>query len=131
MDEIFTEVSERLSALGYKDISNEETVLHYNIRKAEDILKNKTNQISVPNGLKTIWIDMAAGMFLQDLKQIGKLISTDFDFSSPVKSITEGDTSVTYALSESVSPAAEFEKMINYMINPSEEIIAKYRKLVW
>lgn len=131
MGEIFTEVSERLSALGFKDVQNEEAILRYNIRKAEDILKNKTNQIFVPDGLKTAWIDMATGMFLQDLKQTGKLMSSDFDFSAPVKSITEGDTSVTYALSESLSPAAEFEKMINHMINPSEDIIAKYRKLVW
>ena len=130
MDDIIADIKIRLDSLGYKVKTEDEAAIKFSIKKSEENLKGRINQRIIPEGLKNTWIDMAAGMFLFDYKKNGKL-ANEFDLSPAIKSITEGDTSVSYAISDSVNPANEFENMINSMIYPKEEILAKYRKLVW
>ena len=84
----------------------------------------------MPEGLFYVWVDMAAGMFLADKKQTGAL-ADQYDFESPAKSISEGDTSVTFAIADTGSFEDQFDAMLAKMIEPSAELIAAYRRLVW
>lgn len=73
---------------------------------------------------------MAAGMFLTDKKASGAL-SEVYDFDAPAKSISEGDTSVTFAIADTGSFEDQFDAMLAKMVNPDAELIAAFRRLVW
>ena len=123
-------VSARLAALGYTVTDADNAALDYNIRKAETYLKASTNQLEVPEGLFYVWADMAAGLFLTDKKAAGGLADT-YDFEAPAKSISEGDTSVTFALSDSGSFEQQFDAMLERMAHPDEELVTAFRRLAW
>ena len=128
--EILAAVTARLSALGYTVTETDSAALDYNIKKAETTLKVRTNQLEVPEGLFYVWADMAAGMFLTDKKASGAL-SEVYDFDAPAKSISEGDTSVTFAIADTGSFEDQFDAMLAKMVNPDAELIAAFRRLVW
>lgn len=128
--EILAAVTARLTALGYTVIEEDGTTLDYNIKKAEMTLKVQTNQLEVPEGLFYIWVDMAAGMFLTDKKASGTL-SEVYDFDAPAKSISEGDTSVTFAIADTGSFEDQFDAMLAKMVIPDAELIAAFRRLAW
>lgn len=123
-------VSMRLAALGYTPVESDAAMLQYNIAKAELTLKHDTNRPEVPEGLLYVWADMAAGMFLKDKKASGGLAGT-YDFSAPAKSISEGDTSVSFALADSGSFEQQFDTMLDEMIHPEDELVAAFRRLAW
>lgn len=128
--DIFATVFTRLTALGYTVAGADDVAIRYNIEKAELILKTKTNLHEIPTELFYIWVDMAAGMFLADKKAAGAL-SEQYDFSAPAKSISEGDTSVSFAIADTGSTEDQFDTMISKMIHPNEETILAYRRLQW
>lgn len=128
--DILATVTTRLTALGYTVMESDLAALDYYIKKAETAIRVKTNQLAVPEGLLYVWADMAAGMFLQDKKTTGAL-SCLYDFSAPAKSISEGDTSVTFAIADTGSFEDQFDAMLAKMISPDEELFIAFRRLVW
>lgn len=130
--DILAAVTARLSALNYTVIDADIDAIKYNIAKAEASLKAQTNQVDVPEGLFYVLVDMAAGMFLLDKKATGALgSSSDYNFAAPAKSISEGDTSVTFAIADTGSAEDQFDAMLDRMVHPSGELIAAYRRLAW
>ena len=101
-----------------------------NIHKAESKLKALTNQNKIPQGLESTWIDVAAGYFLTDKKASGALADI-YDFSAPAKQIAEGDTSVTFAIADTGSFEDQFDAMLARMITPEDDVIVRYRRLLW
>ena len=128
--DILAAVTARLEALGYKAVEADSAALQYNIAKAETYLKFSTNRLEVHEGLLYVWADMAAGLFLTDKKASGGLADT-YDFDAPAKSISEGDTSVTFALADSGSFEEQFDAMLDKMVHPDEELITAFSRLVW
>lgn len=78
-------------------------------------------------------VDMVAGSFLQDKLSAGGLEIEGLDFSTAVKSITEGDVSTTFAgASDGVSsPEGRFLATLDGMVHPSEKILGAFRRLRW
>lgn len=128
--DILATVITRLAALGYSVVDTDNAVLEYNISKAEAQLKAETNQREVPEGLFYVWVDMAAGLFLTDKKAAGALAEI-YDFDAPAKSISEGDTSVTFAIADTGSFEDQFDTMLAKMITPDPDLIIAHRRLVW
>lgn len=128
--DIPTSVITRINALGYTVTEADRYLVDYNISKAKARLRIYTNQPEVPDGLYHVWVDMAAGMFLRDKKTTGALSSL-YDFSAPAKSISEGDTSVTFAIADTGSFEDQFDTMLAKMIEPDEELYVAFRRLVW
>lgn len=128
--DILATVITRLAALGYTVTEGDLSALDDCIHKAENRIKAKTNRVEVPEGLFYVWADMVAGMFLQDKKMTGAL-SCMYDFSAPAKSITEGDTSVTFAIADAGSFKDQFDAALARMVNPDEEAYLAFRRLVW
>lgn len=120
-------VIRRLETLGYTGLTED---IDYAIERAEAMILIKTNQKEVPEGLFYVWADMAAGLFLKDLKLAGGLDDT-YDFSGPAKSISEGDTSITFARTDGDTFEAQFDDTLERMINPPAEVFVAYRRLVW
>ena len=110
---VYDDVVIRLAMLGYEVTDVDKPAVQYQISRAERYIKNNTNLPEVPEGLFGVWVDMAAGLFLYDCKAAGKL-GEGFDFSAPAKSISEGDTSVTFAGASdgAVTPEARFDALL-------------------
>ncbi len=128
--DIFATVIARLAALGYVVTNMDNASVRLNISKAEATLEAETNQLEVPEELFFVWADMAAGMFLTDKKAAGALYHL-YDFSAPAKSISEGDTSVTFAIADTGSFEDQFDAMLAKMVHPDEDLIIAHRRLVW
>lgn len=128
--DILAAVTARLASLGYTATEADSAALDYNIKRAETKLKVSTNRLEVPEGLFYVWADMAAGLFLTDKKASGGLAEV-FDFSAPAKSISEGDTSVTFAIADTGSFEDQFDAMLAKMVSPDEDLILAFRRLVW
>ncbi len=126
--DILDKVTGRLESLGYIVESLDTAALRYDIDKAESDLKARTNLSELPEGLLYVWIDMAAGLFLSDRKAVGAL-GESYDFAAAVKSVSEGDTSVTFGDASTVDN--QFNALLAKMIHPNADIIARYRRLVW
>jgi hypothetical protein len=77
---------------------------------------------------------MVAGQYLYDKKAAGALEGVEgFDFSAPVKGITEGDVSITYAGASDGANSAEarFDALLETLRNPPESALAAFRRLRW
>lgn len=120
-------VIRRLETLGYTEPAED---IDYAIDRAEAMILIKTNQKEVPEGLFYVWADMAAGIYLRNLKAAGGLDDL-YDFSAPAKSISEGDTSVTFARTDGDTFEAQFDDTLERMINPPAEVFVAYRRLAW
>lgn len=131
MMSVYEAVVARLATLGYTSTEADRVSLEYLIPKCElDILVN-INHLELPDGLFYTLVEMAAGQFLFNKKAAGDL--EGFDFDSPVKSITEGDISVTFAGASDGSSSAEsrFDALLDRMMHPPESTLARFRRLRW
>lgn len=130
---VFEAVVLRLAMLGYKVIEDDTPGLEYLISKCEKDILADINQNALPDGLFYTLVDMVAGSFLQDKLNAGGLEIEGLDFSTAVKSITEGDVSATFAgASDGVSsPEGRFLAALDGMVHPSEKILGAFRRLKW
>lgn len=128
--EILAAVIARLAGLGYTVTASDHGVIRREIKKAKAALMAKTNQITIPDGLYYVWVDMAAGSFLRGKKDAGALSSV-YDFDAPAKRISEGDTTVEFAMAEGSTFEAQFDAALAKMMNPDMDLIYRYRRMVW
>lgn len=123
--EILEKVKILLSAAGV-EVPEDDTVLPFVLEAVTAGILNRINQDEVPDGLYTAVVMRTAGVYLRNLKGYGKL---PIDFESAVKSLSEGDTSVTY--SDDASPEAQFDTLISGWAAYGEDQLNRYRRLVW
>lgn len=65
-------------------------------------------------------------------KQIWILACLFFNLESAVKQISEGDTSITYAIGDGNStPEMRLDTLIDYLINHGKNELESYRCLKW
>lgn len=133
MAEIYKKVIERLTALGFAKLTEgNESAITYAIDRTAEIIKQNTNLSEVPTELLYTHVDMAVGTFLKDKKDMG-LLGDIVDMSAPVKSISEGDVSVTFASTAdgSTTPEARLDSLIKRLTNPDPSIFASVRRFKW
>lgn len=122
--DIKTDVVTRLKGFGYTVVTEDDPLIDYMISKVEQDLKNLTNLNEVPTGLKFEWVDAVCGEFLSMKMATGKLEN----ISQIVKSISEGDTTVTY--SEKMTPEAQFLVCLESLKIDVSAVI-RYRVMTW
>lgn len=120
-------VTERLKQIGYTVVETDEPLLAYVVSMTQQKIKNSCNTSDVPATLDYAANEMAAGEFLSVKRSTGSL--TGFDFEAAVKSVAEGDTSVTFT--GAVSPETLFDKLVDKMINGYKAELVKHRRIVW
>ncbi len=132
---IYDNVVARLNALGYTVTEDQEPAVSYCINLATENVKVNINRKDIPDELYYTLVDMAAGLFLKDLKDTGRIggAGQAFDFTAPAKKITEGDVTVEFtgASDGQLTPEARFDKLINGFINPPQSVFAAFRRLKW
>jgi len=117
---------ERLQSLGYTSTDTDDWMMGFCKEKVENHIKNSCNVTEVPEGLQSVAVDMVCGEFLFGKKQSGQ--SVGIDFEAVVKSIAEGDTTVTFDTSTSLE--AKYDALIVYLRH-SEVDFATYRRIKW
>lgn len=120
------EVKNRLASFGYTATAADDWILGFCIEKVEAHIKNSCNVSEVPQGLRSVAVDMACGEFLYGKKQSGQ--SVGIEFEAVVKQITEGDTTVTF--DTSASAEAKYDALVQYLLH-SEVDFAAYRCIRW
>lgn len=131
---VYEAVVARLAMLGYTVTDADKPGLEYLIKECEQDILDNINQKVLPDGLFYTLVDMVAGQFLFDKKAAGELDGVGgIDFSAPVKAITEGDVTITFAGSGDGATSAEarFDAMLDGLIHPKDSILAAYRRMRW
>lgn len=134
MNDIYADVVERLGMLGVDVAPEGDSGVRYAIGRAKERILNDINHPVVPFGLRYTFIDLAAGYYLQDQKDMGLLDPVQFDFSAaPAKQIKEGDVQITFASASegSMTPEARFDRLVQALTTPNPTLLARYRRLVW
>lgn len=123
----------RLSMLGYHAGENDRSALEYQLVKCRAALLANLNRRELPAELLCTLADMAVGSFLHDKLSAGCLEIAGLDFSAQVKSITEGDVSVTFAGAGdgADSPESRFCARLEELRHPSEHVLGAFRRLRW
>lgn len=97
----------------------DEDILTFTLGKAEDMILNYCRLLAVPLGLERVLLNMAVDIYRAE--QLGQETAT-----GAVKSISEGDVSVSYASSTSASENLGMVFLKNY-----EGQLQRYRKVGW
>ncbi len=128
--DIFEATRDKLAGLGYEVQKEEMSGLERFISEADTILRAKTNQAVLPEGLFFVWADMSAGLFMQEKKALG-LLDHLFDFEAPAQKITEGDTSVSFQSASAGTREDQLDRLLTRLVTPSEAVIIAFRRLAW
>lgn len=131
--DVYGDVAPRLAMLGYLVKAEDEPAIGYLTGKCRAELLASIHHKELPAGLYHTLVDMVAGSFLQGKLAAGALEIEGLDFSPAMKSITEGDVSITAAgASEGTpTPEARFVALLDRMAHPPERILGAYRRLKW
>ena len=112
----------RLQSLGYDINEGDGVTLENAIRETVHYIKAYCN-------IKEIPVDMAAGRLLRDKLATGSGVCGNIDFDDEgIKSVTEGDVSVTF--SDSSGKTSRYENLIDRLCNKNDVLIC-YRRVRW
>lgn len=112
------QLRERLSDLGYETEENEKAILLNAIERAENTIMNNCNCEHVPEELRFVALDMAAGEYLLAAKCQGS-------DNAAVKSVTEGDVSVSF------SDRTPTEELVDELLCRGREEMLAFRRIKW
>lgn len=100
--------------------------------KVGSSIKNDCNLPEIPEGLRQVALDMAAGEFLQAKKVFAPDSLTGLDLDAAVKQIQAGDTTVMFAAGEgSLTPEQRLNQLINNLLNAGRNELSCYRRFRW
>lgn len=118
-----------LAALGVPDVGRD-PLLAYVIQNVTQTVLTATNQARIPEGLEAAAVSMVAGQYLHLKKGAGQL--SGFDLEVAEKQISEGDTSITFAIGEgSQTPEQRLDGLIAHLMTSGGEQFTAYRRLKW
>lgn len=126
-------VVSRLSSFGYDLQPGDQQKIEYSISLVSEYIKNFCNIYGdLPERLQYYIVDKICGDFLKSKLLTGNLQFSDINFSSPVvKSITEGDSSVSFAVDKSQTPAQMLTSFIDNLLAFDKNILYRFRRLEW
>lgn len=124
-------VIKRLESFGYILKPNDEYALGFVLEKIKLDILNFCNIQELPDELIYVAVDMACGEFLLEKKSTGNINLNDIDLNSvAIKSISEGDTSVSYATENTQDALQKLDGLIQSLLD-SKKYLYKFRRLAW
>ncbi|MDB0519979.1 hypothetical protein C4R87_19350 [Clostridioides difficile] len=126
---IIDDIEKRLESFGYTLKDGDKWLIDFVREKIENIIKLDCNIKTIPIELKGIEIDMIVGEFLFTKKNMGQLDIESLNFEAVEKSISEGDTKVDFAISQ--TPEQRFDSLIAYLMTYGKNKILTFRCLRW
>lgn len=132
--DIKSDVISRLKELGYKE-TIEDWFLQFLINETENSILSDINCEAIPAKLHEVEVNMICGKFLQNQKAKAGGIEKNlpgFDIDGAIKRVSEGDTTVEYAVGAGEKTAEQrFDILISMLITKDKDQFAHFRRLRW
>jgi len=120
-------VQKRLGELGMVPPEQDEALLATMLQGARRYLLARIGQDELPEDAEVIVVDIAAGEYL--LWRQGKGDLDGFEAEYAIRQMSQGDTSITYAVAnEGGNPT---EVLVQRLLNPPEAVINRWRRMRW
>lgn len=123
-------VINRLAQLGYTATENDNNQIDFEMNKILNYVKNYCNITIIPEILDYRIIDRICAEFLNYKKNSGSL--EGFNYDDVIKSIKEGDTTITYAVGQGEdTPENRFDAFVKSLERGFDKWITPHRRLRW
>lgn len=124
------DVIQRLESLGYIYNPADEDQIEFEMNKVLDYVMNYCNITTIPDILDKRIIDRICGYFLYYKKNSGSL--DGFNYDTVIKSIKEGDTTLTYAVGQGEdTPENRFDSFVRSLERGFDKCLTPHRRLRW
>ena len=120
----------RLDQLGYVADEEDYEQIDFELEKIINYVMNYCNITVIPEILNKRIVDRVCADFLYYKKNSGSL--EDFNYETVVKSIKEGDTTITYAVGQGEdTPENRFDAFVKQLERGFDKWITPHRRLRW
>lgn len=124
------DVINRLMQLGYIVSEKDYEQIDFELKKIIDYTLNYCNITQVPEIINLRLIDRVCSDFLYYKKNSGSL--DGFNYDAVIKSIKEGDTTLTYAVGQGEdTPENRFDAFVKQLERGYDKWITPHRRLRW
>lgn len=124
------QVIDRLGHLGYTATEADYNHIDFEIEKTTNYVLNYCNITTIPEILDHRIIDRVCSDFLYYKKNSGSL--EGFNYDAVIKSIKEGDTTITYAVGQGEdTPENRFDSFVKSLERGFDKWITPHRRLRW
>lgn len=125
------QVINRLKQLGYVATEADNDQIDFELTKILNyVVNNFTRTTNIPEILDPRIIDRVCCEFLFYKKNSGSL--PNFNYDAVIKSIKEGDTTITYAVGQGEdTPENRFDAFVKSLERGFDKWCAVHRRLVW
>lgn len=124
------QVIKRLKMLGYTATVEDNDQIDYEMNMILNYVKNYCNITDIPEILDPRIIDRICSDFLYYKKNSGSLAG--FNYDAVIKSIKEGDTTLTYAVGQGEdTPENRFDSFVKKLERGFDKWITPHRRLRW
>lgn len=124
------QVISRLKMLGYTATVEDNNHLDYELNKTINYVMNYCNITTIPEILNPRIVDRICADFLYYKKNSGSL--EGFNYDAVIKSIKEGDTTLTYAVGQGEdTPENRFDSFVKQLERGFDKWITPHRRLRW
>lgn len=124
------DVISRLKQLGYEAKEDDYEQIDFELQKTINYVLNYCNITSIPEILDPRINDRVCAYFLYYKKNSGSLAG--FNYDNVIKSIKEGDTTVTYAVGQGEdTPENRFDSFVKQLERGFDKWITPHRRLRW
>ena len=130
MENIENLILEKLKDLNLLNINEELalSIIDRAIDAVKSYIKYEINSNLDLSKIEDIFIDIVIGEYLFIIKNCN--LDESLQFEQAIKTITEGDVSITYFEDISDSKLERFNKLINYFLD-KRKLLSKYRAIRW
>lgn len=120
-------IKERLANFGYVATAADDGMLTYVSNTVQRSVLLTLNIIEIEEKIENIVIDKICGEFLMTKKSTGQSVTIDVGMA--LKSIAEGDTTVTY--DTAMSTEAQFDRLLKWLISGRDSVLLRCRRMRW
>lgn len=123
-------IVDRLAQLGYTATEADNPNIDFELEEAINYTLNYCNITKVPEIVEPRLIDRVCSYFLYYKKNSGSL--EGFNYDAVIKSIKEGDTTLTYAVGQGEdTPENRFDAFVKKLELGYDKWITPHRRLRW
>ena len=124
------DIIDRLLQFGYTATDKDYAQIDFELTSVTNYVMNYCNIKEIPDIVDPRIVDKVCSNFLYNKKNYGEL--TGFDYDAVIKSIKEGDTTLTYAVGQGEdTPENRFDSFVKTLQNGFDKWITPHRKLRW
>ena len=125
------DIINRLKQLGYTATGEDNDQIDFELKKITNyVINNFVRTEPIPKILDPRIIDRVCSDFLYYKKNSGSL--EGFNYDAVIKSIKEGDTTITYAVGQGEdTPENRFDAFVKSLERGFDKWCVPHRKLIW